>query len=374
MKQLFVLLMSILVASVSTGQETKAKQEKLTWQEVAQAALNPLLEKKKINQVMIGVIDQKGNKHFLAMGEKPEKLEKLDENTIFEIGSVTKTMTSVLLAEAIQKMEMKLDDPVQQYLPVGMTVPTRDGKPVTLEQLATHTSGFPRMPQSQIDQVMKDSKLRSDPYSQFDSTQLKKALDTTKVKVEKKPKVDYSNFGTGLLGFALAHKYGKDYSTLIHDRLFKPLEMNSSFITVPALDQKRFIDGYSPTGTVVQHWDFTDPAVGAGGVRSTAADMLRYLEAAMGKSNALQPAFNLALAPQYEMNPRMQIGLAWIMLDMQKSRVWWHNGGTGGFATYCAFSKSPGVAVVILCNRGGTNRDVDSLGMKLMETLLKEGK
>lgn len=374
MKHLFVLLLSIFLASVSIGQETKTKQEKLTWQEVARATLNPMLEKKKIDQVMIGVIDQKGNKHYLAMGEKPEKLEKLDENTIFEIGSITKTMTSILLADAIQRMEMKLDDPVQQYLPTGMTVPTRDGKPVTLEQLATHTSGFPRMPQIQMEAIRQDGKLLADPYSRFDSDQLKKALETTKVKVEKKPRVDYSNFGTGLLGFALARKYGKDYSTLIDDRLFKPLEMKSSFITVPASEQKRFIDGHSPTGTVVPHWDFTDPAVGAGGVRSTAADMLRYLEAAMGKSNALQPAFNLALAPQYEMNPRMQIGLAWLMLDMQKSRVWWHNGGTGGFCSYCAFSKSPGVAVVILCNRGGTNRDVDNLGMKLMDTLLKEGK
>lgn len=374
MKHLIVLLICLFVGDAVCGQETHDTPKKLTWQEVAQAAIKPLLEKKKINQVMIGVIDQKGNKHYLAIGEKPEKLEKLDENTIFEIGSITKTMTSVLLAEAIQRMEMKLDDPVQQYLPAEMKVPLRDGKPVTLEHLATHTSGFPRMPQVQMDAIRKDGKLLADPYSRFDAEQLKKALETTKVKVEKKPKVDYSNFGTGLLGFSLAHKYGKDYSTLIQDRLFKPLEMNSSFITVPASEQKRFIDGYSSAGTVVPHWDFTDPAVGAGGVRSTASDMLRYLEAAMGKSNALQPAFNLALAPQYEMNPRMQIGLAWLMLDMQKTRVWWHNGGTGGFCSYCAFSRTPGVAVVILCNRGGVNREIDDLGMKLMGALLSQGK
>jgi serine-type D-Ala-D-Ala carboxypeptidase/endopeptidase len=177
------------------------------WKSVAEKLTKPWFEKKELNALIIGVIDNKGKKHYLTLGEKPATLAKLDEETIFEIGSITKTMTGMLLAEGIQRSELKLDDPVQQFMPAGVTIPLRDGKPITLEHLATHTSGLPRLAPNQMSLLMLNPKLRDDPYTSFQVKELKQALEQTKVKVSKKPKVDYSNFGTGLLGYALTQKY-----------------------------------------------------------------------------------------------------------------------------------------------------------------------
>lgn len=335
----------------------------------------PWFEKKQLSALVIGVIDKQGKKHFLTMGQKPESLARLDENTLFEIGSITKTMTSMLLAEGIQRMELKLDDPVQQFMPAGVTVPLRDGKPITLEHLATHTSGMPRLAPGQLLRLLFDSKLQEDPYASFNVEQLKKALEGTKINVTRKPKVDYSNFGTGLLGYALTQKYGKSYETLLKERLFEPLEMKSTYLVVPESEKARFIDGFTGAGKPSKHWNFTDITAGVGGVRSTASDMLLYLQAAMNTNvnDKLTPAFNLALAPQYEMSGKSRIGLNWIMMDMKGKTAHWHNGGTGGFASFAGFIRDAGVAVVILSNRSPELGLTDQLGFEILGALL-EGK
>lgn len=370
----FTILFGLLLVVVTRCQESQPgtqKVDKPAWQLAAEKNALPLIEKKQLNSLVIGVIDRTGKKHFLTLGEKPASLDKLDENTIFEIGSVTKTMTSFLLADAIQRLEAKLDDPVQSYLPDDMQVPKLGDKVITVEHLATHTSGFPRLPVGLGTKLTVDSKLQKDPYSQFDTAQLKKSLADTRPKVSAKPKVDYSNYGAGLLGFALASKYKKSFETLLQERLFGPLEMKSSSVNVPASDQARFIDGFTTANNPSAHWTFQDTLAGAGAVRSTAADMLNYLEAASGRLKKLQPSFELVAAPQYEMAPRMQIGLAWIIIEMNKKRAWWHNGGTGGFSSFAGFSKNPGVAVIVLSNRFVTS-EVDKIGMSILDALTKE--
>ena len=346
--------------------------DKPAWQIAGEKQALPLIEKKKLNALVIGVIDREGKKHFFTLGEKPNTLDKLDENTLFEIGSITKTMTSFLLADAIQRLEAKLDDPVQSLLPAGMTVPKRGNHEITLEDLATHTSGFPRLQVGLANKLMLDSKLQANPYSAYDVEDLKKSLADTKPKVSEKPKVEYSNYGFGLLGFALSQKYKKSYEELLQERLFTPLGMKVSFSVVPDGEKSRFIDGFTPEGKPSQHWDFHDASAGAGVVRSTAADMLLYLEAAMGRTKKLQPAFELMEAAQYEMGSKMQIGLAWIIIEINKKRAWWHNGGTGGFASFAGFSKNPGVGVIVLSNRFNAAGEVDKIGMKVLEALIAE--
>ena len=367
---LFVVVMGL---GFAVTQEARSqKGDKATWQVAAEKQALPLIEKKKLNALVIGVIDRQGKKHFFTLGEKPGTLDKLDENTIFEIGSISKTMTSFLLADAIQRLEAKLDDPVQSLLPAGMTVPKRGNKDITLEDLATHTSGFPRLQVGLGRKLMLDAKLQVNPYSAFDVEDLKKSLAETKPKMSDKPKVEYSNYGAGLLGFALCQKYKKSYAELLQERLFTPLGMKDSFIVVPDAEKARFIDGFTPEGKPAQHWDFRDASAGAGAVRSTASDMLSYVEAAMGRMKKLQPAFELMEAPQYEMGPKTQIGLAWIIIEMNKKRAWWHNGGTGGFASFAGFSKNPGVGVIVLSNRFNAAGEVDKIGMKVLEALIAE--
>lgn len=212
----------------------------------------------------------------------------------------------------------------------------------------------------------------ANPYSGYDAAQLKDSLAATTPKVSEKPKVEYSNYATGLLGFALCHKYGKSYEALIQERLFTPLEMKSSFIKLPESEQSRFIDGFTESGSPSKHWDFQDVMSGAGAVRSSAADMLRYLEAAMGRTKKLQPAFELAEAFQYDIVPRGKIGLAWMIIEVSKKKAWWHNGGTGGFSSFCGFCRDPGVAVVVLSNRFNGQGEVDKAGMKVLSALISE--
>lgn len=374
---LFVVVMGLGLVLVqgARSQEPEAsnkKTDKPAWQVAAEKQTLPLIEKKTLNALVIGVIDRKGKKHFITIGEKPGSLEKLDENTIFEIGSITKTMTSFLLADAIQRMEAKLDDPVQSYLPEGMTVPKRGNKEITVEDLATHTSGFPRSPVGMGTKLMLTPKMLENPYGQFTVDELKKSLATTKPVVSDKPKVAYSNYGMGLLGYALCNKYKKTYGELLQERLFTPLGMKSTSTNVPESDKGRFVEGFTQDGKPSPHWEFLDTIGPAGAVRSTASDMLLYLEAAMGRTKKLQPAFEMMEAPQYEMNPKMQIGLAWIIMEMKKKRVWWHNGGTGGFSSFTGFSRNPAVGVIVLSNRSNMAGEVDKIGMKVLESLLEE--
>lgn len=368
----WILLLAPLLTSQAAGQETGDKKTESGWHSVAQKHIAPLLEKKALSAVIVGVIDRQGKKQYVTYGDKPGTLAVLDEHTIFEIGSITKTMTSMLLADGIQKMELKLDDPIKKYLPEGMTVPQRGSKDITLEDLATHTSGFPRLPPNMMTGLITDAKARDNPYSQFDAAQLKKSLESTKPKVSDKPKVEYSNYGAGLLGYTLTQKYGKSYETLLQERLFGPLAMKSSSTIVSDANKVRFIDGFKGDGKPASHWDFQDTLGPAGSVRSTAHDMLLYLEAAMGRSKTLRPAFDLALAPQFEMNPRSQIGLAWIIMERSKKRLWWHNGGTGGFSSFAGFAREPGVGVIVLSNRSMAGGEMDQLGMRILADLMGE--
>src|SRR4029079_17351415 len=141
MKQIVtcVALLSLLFAAASAD-DTPA------WRTKADELVKPLLEAKKLHNVIVGVVDGTGKRHYMTFGDKPDVLEKFDENTVFEIGSITKVFTSLALADAVTKGEMKLEDPVKKYLPKSITLPKRGEDDITLEELATHTSGLPRIP------------------------------------------------------------------------------------------------------------------------------------------------------------------------------------------------------------------------------------
>lgn len=369
MKAAFLCLIAMVACSFILSQDAPTAA-KPAWQLAAEKQVAPLLEKKQLNAVMIGVIDRTGKKHFLALGDKPDNLTMLDEHTIFEIGSISKTMTSMILADGIQRMELKLDDPVQNYLPQGMVMPKRGDHVITLEDLATHTSGLPRLAPLQMSQLA-DPKVRANPYATMNAEQLKQALAEAKAKESKTPTPAYSNFGVSLLGYTLCQKYGKSYESLLKERILEPVGMKETWLVVPEAEKVRFIDGFDAAGKLSTHWDFTDITAGAGGIRSTTHDMLLYVEAGMGRSKGLRIAFDVALHPQYEMGRQGQIGLGWLLGEMEGKRFAWHNGGTGGFSTFCAFSKSPGVGVVVLSNRSKPGGEIDRLGMTVLRELLK---
>jgi CubicO group peptidase (beta-lactamase class C family) len=195
----------------------------------------------------------------------------VNPNSVFEIGSITKVFTGILLAEAMRRGEVKLDDPVNKYLPERAQIPVRGKKPLTLRHLTTHTAGIPRLP----DNIDRDVFFSENPYSTYTVEQLYEYLHRTPVTPGRQHA--YSNLGVGLLGHILALAAGTDYETLVKERILKPLGMGDTCITLSE-DQRARLAKPHDGGKEVSNWDIPTLS-GAGALRSTASDMLKFLEA-----------------------------------------------------------------------------------------------
>ena len=176
--------------------------------------------------IVVGVIEPQGRR-FVSYGSLQKGgTRRPDADTVFEIGSVTKVFTSLLLSDMVQRGQVSLDDPVSKYLPDGVKVPERNGRAITLVDLATHTSGLPRLPGNL------HPKDPANPYADYSSEQLYEFLSTYQLPRDVGSKFEYSNLGGGLLGFALARRAGTDYESLVRSRITAPLGMKSTGITL----------------------------------------------------------------------------------------------------------------------------------------------
>ena len=273
-------------------------------------------------------------------------------NTLFQIGSVTKTFTATLLAEAVDRGELKLDTPVARLLP-DFTIPSRDGKAITLGELAMQDSGLPRMPSNM--QVANPA----DPYAGYDATKLESFLAGYKLPRDPGAKYEYSNLGLGLLGYALAQRSGTSYPKLLQSRIFGPLGMTATSTTLNEPLDPRWASGHDEQGKPVQPWHL-DALAGAGAINSTGADMLGYLQANMGHGEGtLQRAMKFAHEPRRAVGGDERIGLAWMTKHDKDGDVVWHNGMTGGYASFMGFTTDGKRGVVILTN---IQQSVDDLG------------
>ncbi len=284
----------------------------------------------------------------LANGKAP------DADTIFQIGSVTKTFTATLLALALDQGEVQLDTPVEQLLP-GWKLPSRDGKPITLGELATQYSGLPRLPDNF------HPANPHDPYADYDAARLKAFLAAYKLPRDPGTKFEYSNLGYGLLGYALAQRAGTTYGKLVKARILAPLGMTSTSTTVTMPLGPRWAKGHGADGKPAQPWHI-DALAGAGAINSTGTDMLRYLEANMGRSHgALMQAMRLAHKPRRASARGMHVGLAWQTRQGKDAAVVWHNGATAGYTSFLGFTTDGSRGVVILTNVYAPGM-VDALG------------
>ncbi len=274
--------------------------------------------------------------------------------TLFEIGSITKAFTAILLAELARRGKVKLDEPVQALLPEGVKVPKRGDKQITLAHLSTHHSGLPRMPGN-----FKPKKV-DNPYADYTRDRLYAFLSSHELRRDPGAKYEYSNLAVGLLGQALAARAGKtSYEALLRELVLAPLGMKDTAIALSTEQQQRFARGHVD-GKVTSHWDI--PALaGAGGLRSTVTDMMTFVRANLGlKKTALAEALTMTHGKRAAAAKGMSVGLGW---HITPAGDVWHNGGTGGFHSYTAFHKGSRTGVVVL---GNTNTGaVDKLGSAL---------
>lgn len=294
--------------------------------------------------VTIGIIDH-GERLIFSYGAAKD-------NSIFEIGSMTKTFTGLILSQMVEQGKVKLDEPVRELLPEG-TVAKPAGDEITLLDLATQHSGLPRLP---TNFKPADNK---NPYADYTAADLYAYIKKQGVAKPARTDFLYSNLGFGLLGQALANRAGTTYPQLLHDEITAPLAMSDTTVALSAEQRSRFIQGYDGHHRPAHAWDLTAMA-GAGAIRSTAADMLTYLDANLHPDTlpsrvATIPdgkTLSVAIAQSHELRADamagMKIALAWIF--QPDTGNFWHNGATGGYSSYGFFNPKEDYGAIVLVN------------------------
>ncbi|HTE31093.1 MAG TPA: serine hydrolase [Chryseolinea sp.] len=305
--------------------------------------------------IAIGIIDKKGPIYY-NFGKKAKNGSAVDQHTIYEIGSISKVFTAILLAQQVNEGKLKLDDPIKNYLPATVKVPKRGTQEITLGNLSDHTSALPRMPSNFAPADP------ANPFADYTVEQLYAFLSGYELTRDIGSAYEYSNLAQGLLGHLLALRAGVPYETLMIRQVASPLRMKETKITFDDNMKKNLAIGHD-NGVEVKNWDIPTLA-GAGAIRSSTSDMLKFLAANAGLTKtALQPAMNLTHQPRHDKAGTMRVGLAWHIAKGKNGDVIWHNGGTGGYRAFAGFVKETGVGVVVFTN---STESVDDIGFHLL--------
>jgi len=282
-----------------------------------------------------------------------------DQHTEFEIGSITKTFTALLLAQAVERGEVTLDAPVGDYLDLGDSA----AADVTLAELSSHRSGLPRIATTVPALVTSlwSGYRGSDPYP-YDLAALTEHAKASAL--TDRGTVAYSNLGVALLGQALAAAAGSDYAELLQSRIFEPLGMDATSLPVTTDGlAPNARTGFTAAGRPADAWTLNAYAP-AGGIRSTTADMALYAGALLSADPALGVDPATVLDPRGGSGDDPLIGLAWFTQAPEDGTATWHNGGTGGFASMMALDRDANRAVVVL---GNTATSADAVAMTILE-------
>ena len=311
--------------------------------------------------MVVGVIDARGRRIVSYGSLAKDDKRPLNGDTVFEIGSMTKVFTSLILMDMVQHKEVALDDPVAKFLPEAAKIPERNGRKITLQDLSTQTSGLPRMPSNF------EPKDPANPYADYSVDRMYQFLSGYQLTRDIGERYEYSNLGVGLLGHALSLRARQNYETLVRARICDPLGMKDTRITLTPDMQARLAAGHNGAGNPVPNWDLPTFA-GAGALRSTANDILTFLAANLGFT---QTPLASAMAAEISIRkptgtPNLEIAYAWHVLSKEGRTIIWHNGGTGGYRTWMGFDPKARAAVVVLSNIS-TNEGPDDIGRHLLD-------
>jgi D-alanyl-D-alanine-carboxypeptidase/D-alanyl-D-alanine-endopeptidase len=351
---------SLAVAMITTS-PVRAQQGGPSEAEVRKILADRIDVQRQSVGIVVGIVDATGRR-IIAYGSPGARDPRpLDGDTLFEIGSMTKVFTSLLLADAVERKEVTLTDPVSSYLPATVKVPQR-GRAITLQDLANHTSGLPRMPSNF---APRDA---ANPYADYSVEQMYQFLSGYQLARDVGVQYEYSNFGGGLLGHVLARRAGMDYEALVKARITGPLAMPDTVVTLTPALKARLAEGHSPTLQPAANWDLPTLA-GAGALRSSANDMLTFLSAAIGRTRSpLSAALSRMLVTRWPTGQgAMEIAFGWHILKTAGSDIIWHNGGTGGYRSFMGYRPDTGMGVVVLSNTS-TIAGVDDIGFHLLDS------
>ena len=304
----------------------------------------------------VGIIDKNGPRYY-NFGTRTMDGGSVNEHTIYEIGSISKVFTAILLAQQVVDGKMKLDDPIKKYLPAEVKVPRKSSVEITLGNLSDHTSGLPRMPDNFTPANP------NNPYADYTVKQMLEFISGYELTRDVGAGYEYSNLAQGLLGYILSQYVSTTYEDLMVKSIASPLGMKETKITFDEKMKKNLAMGHS-NRKPVENWDIPTFA-GAGAIRSSTADMLKFLAANMNlKKTSLRKAMDLTHQVRHDKAGKMRVGLGWHVSKGKNGDVLWHNGGTGGYRTFAGFVKETGMGVVVLTN---SNKGADDLGFHLLD-------
>ncbi len=313
-----------------------------TWTIPANEEIRKLLAERMEHNgvgIVVGIIEPAGQR-VVAYGKSGTR-RPLDGDTIFQIGSVTKTFTTLLLADMVQRGEVKLDDPAAKYVPPGVSMPER-GRPITLLDLATHMSGLPSMPANF------PLEGKPTPYEAYTVEELHQFLSSYELTREPGVKWQYSNLGVALLGRLLAYRMGMEYEALLKERVLNPLALHSTAIRLTRGQSRRLAPGHDRDLQLVAPWEMrTLPA--SGSLRSTTNDLLNFIGAYIRHDSSLNAAMAYQLSIRQSADSRVQ-ALGWSIRKIEGIEIVGHDGGKEGYRSGVVFDPKTRTGVVVLAN------------------------
>lgn len=317
-------------------------------------------ENKRYVGIWIGTLTPQGT--YLKGYGKTSKAssEAPSENTIFEIGSITKTFTAILLA----KSGLDRNRGIKAFLP-AWKIPTKS-QSITLNHLASHTSGLPSIG-SDIESL--------DDFLNYTPEKLASWLSTYQLKKSPGANYEYSNVGFGLLEFILSQQSKNTYEDAVN-AITDELGMTDTVVHLSPEQKKRLSQAHDASGAENAYWNWGKNSTleGAGALKSTGSDMIKYLKANLEAPNtSLGNAISESHRETFRIDDQLSVALAWRI--SKSSGVVWHDGGTGGFQSFIGFDKVKKVGVVILANSALEDTDhkpdgrINETGMKILSLL-----
>ncbi len=356
--------------------------------------INAAVDTNKTNAgVVVGLVDPNGTQFYGYGKMSNANNTTVDQDSIFAIGSNTKVFTVILLADMVENGMLKLDDPIQKYLPQNITIPQYKGHEITVGDLATHTSGLPEFPPNYCPTAFGNAHAAQTPNDMIQThvdlmnctenygfDQLYQGLSNTTISREPGSKVEYSTFGSALLGDILVSiSNSSSYDELLKERILNVLGMDSTSINLSDAQKSQLAIGHL-YGRELPIWNLSNPIVAGGGLHSSASDMLKFLSANMGLiktklDKAMQESHLIRLDTGHTLPNNLKAtandnttsgfyaGLGWFITTDFGNEIIWHNGATlDGYNAFMAFNPASDRGIVILVSSDTENADLSLAG------------
>lgn len=364
-KAVFAVVQLLLVFQLISGCKKTENSVKSTFQSVEKRAdtlpknvvrsIEKRIEVGINSAISVAIINENGAE-FFNYGKAHANGRAVDEHTVYEIGSITKVFTSLILGVLVSKDEVFLEDKVYKYFPSKKGIPKGNFNNITLGSLSDHTSGLPRMPPE-----FKPSN-PNNPYLDFSFKELSHYISAAKISEKVGSKYLYSNLGYAILGYALSSHTNLTYEELLTSFITEPLDMSETRVTLDSEMSNNFAKGHR-FGSEVNNWDMS-AMISAGGIFSSTSDLAKFIYSYLGYSNIdLQNSMELTIMPRHNMAHNRQVGLGWHIASKGNRCLVIHGGLTGGYSSFIGFIPESGKGVVVLSN---SDSSIDDIGFHLL--------